>query len=134
MKTPNIFISHQWRYDSEYHKLKAKFREKGWNHLDYSVPQHDSFNLFKKREIAEALEGQVKQCNIFIVFARLASGNSEWIQKEVEYAQKYNKYSLGIKPYGYNGGIPIFIQNACHQIIGFNSSAIINRIEAVLSN
>jgi len=135
MKTPNIFISHQWRYNDEYYDLKEKFDNLGWAHLDYSVPIHDAFDLNRKKEIAAALKEQVRQCNFFIVFARMATINSEWVQKEVEYALEFNRYILGVKPWNYQGNIPLFIQSACNsngQIVGFNTPPIIKIIEDVL--
>lgn len=86
MKTPNIFISHQWRYDKEYNPLKKKMDELDWYHLNYSVPSYDAFDIQGKKRIAAALKEQVRQCNFFIVFARMATVNSEWVQKEVEFA------------------------------------------------
>ncbi len=132
MKKPNIFISHQWRYSDEYFSLKNKFDQLGWEHLDYSVPYHDAFDLNRKKQIQEALKEQVRQCNFFIVFARLASGNSEWIEKELQFAQYYNKYILGVKPWNYQGNIPLIIQDSCNDIVGFNVPSIIKRIEDVL--
>ena len=136
MKAPNIFISHQWLYDTEYHSLKDKFDALHWKHYDYSVPSHDSFDLNKKKEIANALEEQIRQCNFFIVFARMATINSQWVEKEVEFAIKYNKYILGVKPWNYAGNIPIFIQDACNsngQIVGFNAPSITQIINRELS-
>lgn len=132
MTKPNIFISHQWKYSDEYHSLKQKFDDLGWKHLDYSVPEHDPFDLKRKQEIEAALKEQVRQCNFFIVFARMASGNSYWIEKEVEFAVEYDKYILGVKPWNYQGNIPLFIQSACDQIVGFNAPSIIKIIEEQL--
>ncbi len=137
MKTPNIFISHQWRYDTEYHSLKSKLDALGWKHLDYSVPEHDPFDLDKTKQIEAALKEQVRQCNFFIVFARMAAVNSYWVQKEVEFALLYGKYILGVRPWNYQGNIPSFIQNACEsngQIVGFNVPSIIKIIENQLSD
>jgi MTH538 TIR-like domain (DUF1863) len=133
MKKPNIFISHQWKYNEEYYSIKRKFEELEWSHLDYSVPIHDPFDMNKKKLIEAALKEQVRQSNFFIVFARMASANSHWIQKEIEYALEYDKYILGVKPWDYQGNIPLFLQNACDDIVGFNTPAIIKRIELVLS-
>lgn len=132
MKTPNIFISHQWRYDEEYNSLKKKMDELGWYHLDYSVPSYNAFDIEGKKRIAAALKEQVRQCNFFIVFARMAAVNAEWVQKEVEFAVEYGKYILGVKPHGYGGNTPQFIQDACYDIVGFNTPAIIRRIEEAL--
>ena len=52
-----------------------------------------------------------------------------------EYALEYNKYVLGVKPWNYQGNIPLFIQSACKsngQIVGFNTPSIIKIIEDVL--
>ena len=134
MRMPNIFISHQWRYSDEYYTLIEKFNSLGWNHVDYSVPQHDSFDLTKKTLITEALREQVRQCNFFIVFARMASGNSEWIQKEIEFAVRWDKPILGVKPWGYTGNIPsIITQSVTFPIVGFNTPSIIKIIERELS-
>lgn len=133
MRTPNIFISHQWRYDNEYHSLKTKMNELGWKHLDYSVPEHDPFDLTRKKLIESALKEQIRQCNVFIVFARMAAINSSWVETEVKVAKYYNKYILAIRPHGYTGNIPFFIQNAKNEIVGFNTPSIIKKIEKILS-
>ena len=133
MRKPNIFISHQWRYSDEYYTLKRKFEELNWAHLDYSVPIHDPFDINRKKLIENALKEQVRQSNYFIVFARMATINSDWVQKEIEFAQEYGKYILGVKPWNYQGNIPLFLQNACNEIVGFNTPAIIKKIELELS-
>lgn len=106
--------------------------ELGWYHLDYSVPSYNAFDIEGKKRIAAALKEQVRQCNFFIVFARMAAVNAEWVQKEVEFAVEYGKYILGVKPRGYGGNTPQFIRDACYDIVGFNTPAIIRRIEEAL--
>lgn len=133
LKTPNIFVSHRWEYQDDYYSLIEKFDEKGWAHIDYSVPSHDPFDQQAVNKLEAALREQVRQCNFFIVFANMAMGNSKWIEKEVKIAKEYEKYILAVKPWNYQGNIPQFIQDAKHDIVGFDSSAIIRRIETVLS-
>lgn len=136
MKTPNIFVSHRWKYDADYHSLKEKMGSLGWRHKDYSVPSNDPIDVKGARRITVALKEQVRQCNIFIVFARKASENSLWVPKEVKFAREYGKFILGIKPHRYRGHLPAFIEEACEEngmIVGFNAPAIIRRIEYALS-
>jgi hypothetical protein len=134
MKTPNIFISHRWAYREDYYDLVEALNRKNWHFYDYSVPQHDPLDATKVRQIEAQLKEQVRQCNFFIVSARMASANSRWIQKEVEYAQAYGKYILAVTPVGYNGQIPVFIQNAANGTLQINQgAAIIRRIEGHLS-
>ncbi|AYH47568.1 hypothetical protein B6N31_07655 [Dickeya fangzhongdai] len=130
MAKPNIFISHRWDYESDYNKLVEKFDEYGLEYSDYSVPQYDPLDETKKNKIKQALKEQIRQCNYFLIFARLATGNSEWCEYEIEVAKEYNKPILSVKPYGYTGGIPRFIQDADNQNgpVGFNTPAIIKKI------
>ncbi|MGX7688249.1 TIR domain-containing protein [Flectobacillus roseus] len=132
MKTPNIFISHRWAYSEGYYSLVTKFDNLYWRYYDYSVPEHDPLDLSKRKLIEAQLEEQVRQCNFFIVFAQMAMINSYWVQKEVEFAKKYNKYILGVKPWAYTGNIPLFIQNSANNIVGFNAPSIIKKVEGLL--
>ncbi|HRH81686.1 MAG TPA: TIR domain-containing protein [Thiobacillaceae bacterium] len=134
MPKPNIFISHRWLYKEDYYSLTKKFREYGFAHLNYSVPSHDPFDIWQKREIRSQLIEQVRQCNYFIIFARLGT-YSEWTQVEVEAASNFKKPILAVKPHGYLGGIPKFIQNAENQggVVGFNAPAIIRKIRSELN-
>lgn len=133
VKTPNIFISHRREYDEDYYSLIKKLDEKKYYHADYSVPTHDRFDLKRVEEIEKALEEQVRQCNFFIIFANMAMNNSDWVKKEVKYAKDYGKHILAVKPWNYQGNIPQFIQEAQHDTVGFDSSAIIRRIEEKLN-
>lgn len=61
------------------------------------------------------------------------SNGGGWIEKEVQYAKEFDKYILAVKPHGYQGNIPKFIQDAADEIVGFNTPNIISIIEAVLN-
>lgn len=130
MAIPNIFISHRWAYSVNYTSLTSKLKSYGLKYYDYSVPEIDPFDLKKKKEIKEALKEQIRQCNYFIVFANMAMNNSEWVKYEIEVATGYNKPILSIKPHGYNGNVPEFIQTADTEDgpVGFSTPSIIKRI------
>ena len=133
MRVPNIFISHRWAYREDYHDLVDGLNRKSWHFYDYSVPQHSPLDLIRVRQIETQLKEQVRQCNFFIVSARMANYHSNWMQKEVAYAQGYGKYILAVTPFGYYGNIPSFIQNAAHGVLQINqAAAIIRRIETHL--
>ena len=98
MPKPNIFISHRWDYNADYYQLIRKFDEYGFGHLDYSVPQHNPLDVNRKRLIAAGLQEQVRQCNYFIIFARMAS-HSDWCRHEVAVAASFSKPILAVRPY-----------------------------------
>lgn len=129
MPKPNIFISHRWDYNVDYHQLVRKFDQYGFTHHDYSVPQHDPLDVNRRKQIAAGLHEQVRQCNFFIIFARMAS-DSVWCRHEVRTASSFRKPILAVRPYGYVGGIPMFIQEAQSYggAVGFNTPAIIRTI------
>ncbi|MDN5105040.1 TIR domain-containing protein [Aliarcobacter butzleri] len=130
MAIPNIFISHRWAYSVDYTSLTSKLKSYCLKYYDYSVPEIDPFDLKKQKEIKEALKEQIRQCNYFIVFANMAMNNSEWVEYEIEVATYYNKPILSIKPHGYSGNVPKFIQTADTEEgpVGFNTPSIIKKI------
>lgn len=134
MPKPNIFISHRWAYQDNYHSLVGKLNQYGLGHLDYSVPQHDPLDVNRKNQIKAGLREQVRQCNYFIIFAQMACG-SDWCKYEVECAREFNKPILGVKPWNYQGGVPSFITAADSQDgpVGFNTPPIIKKICAQLN-
>lgn len=133
MPKPNIFISHRWDYQNDYHNLVEKLNKYGLPHHNYSVPEHNPLDVNRKKQIMAALREQVRQCNYFIIFARLAS-YSEWCQFEVQAATDFGKPILAVKPFGYAGQIPTFISGADNQggPAGFNAPSIIRKICAQL--
>lgn len=136
MTTPNIFISHRWIHNDDYVNLTTKFRQYGFSFSDYSVPQHDPLDVEGIKKTKAALKEQVRQCNYFLIFANMATGNSDWCRFEVEVATEYNKPILSVKPHGYAGNVPIFIQNADTEggPVGFHTPAIIRKICARLNH
>lgn len=136
MATPNVFISHRWQYGDNYYNLVSKFEQYGFRYLNYSVPEDDSFDINRVNQIKAALQEQIRQCNYFIIFANMAIGNSYWTKYEVEVAKSYNKPILSVRPYGYNGAVPLFIQQADTEggDVGFHTPAIIKKICSRLSH
>ena len=130
MTTPNIFISHRWADQVHYYNLVNKFDSYDFKHLDYSVPQHDPLDVIRTIQIKAALREQVRQCNYFLIFANMSIGNSSWCKYEVELASDYKKPILSVRPHGYTGNVPLFIQNADTEggAVGFNTPSIIRKI------
>lgn len=133
MPKPNIFISHRWAYQEDYISLVKKLDEYGLEHHDYSVPEHNPLDVNRKDQIKVGLKEQVRQCNYFLIFGRMAS-DSEWCRYEVACAQEYGKPILSVKPWNYQSNVPAFITEADNQggPVGFNVPPIIRKICAQL--
>lgn len=121
---------------SDFVNLTTKFRQYGFSFSDYSVPKTDPFDLVKITAIKAALKEQIRQCNYFIIFANMAQANSDWCKFEISVATEYAKPILSVKPFGYAGNIPLFIQYADNQggAVGFHTPAIIRKICSTLSH
>lgn len=134
MPRPSIFISHRWDYNYDYYSFTAKLAEYGFPYHDFSVPEHDPLNASRVREIERLLAEQVARSNYFIIFARMASGNSRWCEHEVLTAIGYQRPILAVRPHGYQGNIPTFISSADNQggPVGFNTPAIIRKMRETL--
>lgn len=134
MAKANIFISHRWTYGDDYTNLTTKLKENGFEYLDYSVPEHDPLDATRVNEIKTALREQVRQCNYFIIFANMAMANSRWCKYEVEVATEFKKPILSVKPFGYSGNVPIYIQKGDTEggPVGFNTPSIIKKIKEKL--
>lgn len=134
MPKPNIFISHRWDYNDDYHSLVGKFDRYGFAHLNYSVPDHDPLDATRVRAIKAGLREQIRQCNFFIITARMAC-NTRWCKFEVDVAQEYGKPILSFRPFRYEGNVPTFIQDADNQDgpILYNTPLMIRKICAELN-
>ena len=105
LKTYDLFLSHSWRYNSDYYRLIGLLRNASYfKFRDYSVPIHrpkvDPNSSASVRFVTGELEKQIKPVNCVLLMAGVYSTHSDWIHREVNLAIKYNKPIIitGIKP------------------------------------
>lgn len=130
MTTPNVFILHRWPYSNNFDNLVSKFEQYGFSYSDYSVPNYDPLNVRSLRKIESALREQIRHCHYFLIFANMAMAHSKCCKYGIDVASEYGKPILSIRPHGYAGKIPVFIQVADTEgcPAGFNTPAIIRKI------
>ncbi|MGL4913912.1 MAG: TIR domain-containing protein [Romboutsia sp.] len=138
MKIYNLFISHAWKYNSDYYSLENKLNEYKRNHQDfnfknYSVPKHnpilDPNEDYSRKLLELELEGQIKPCSCVLIIAGMYATHKYWIQKEIELAKKYNKVIIGIRPWGAER-IPAIISENATQMVYWNIESIVSAIKA----
>lgn len=93
-----IFISHSWKEKESYSKIITLLKDSNLQIQDYSVPQHDSFDLKKVKEIKDALENKIKLSSHFIMLGTMHLKYSQYIEHELDVAQQYNKPILVVIP------------------------------------
>ncbi|WP_236102879.1 TIR domain-containing protein [Dethiosulfovibrio faecalis] len=132
LRNYNIFISHAWRYSERYEKLSNMLNEaKYLRTIDYSVPQWkpviDPEHPCNKSDLKNALTEQISHASVVIVIAGMWASYSEWIQYEIDEAQRMWKPILGIKPRGQER-IPSAITQNADEMVGWNTETIVNAI------
>lgn len=128
LKTYDLFISHAWTYDDDYHRLVQFLDEAKWfKYRNYSVPQHDPLDANNASRLMEALDRQIRPVNIVLIISGMYVSYRDWIQYEIDLARSYGKPIVGIKPWG-SQRIPVAVQSAAAEVVGWNTSTIVNAI------
>lgn len=97
----NIFISHAWKYNSEYYNLEEMLNNAPYfTWKNYSVPQHDALDTKTDRELEEALKRQISPCSCVLIIAGMYYNYRTWIQKEIDIAKTYKKPIIVVRPRG----------------------------------
>ncbi len=124
----NIFISHAWEYTEHYNIIVQWLNEAQskceFNWKNYSVLEDDGLidqnALISKKKLKEMIDEQIKPASIVIILSEMYETHSEWIDYEIDTAISYNKYIIGIKPWGQEQ-VPTKIQNNADIIIGIKA-------------
>ena len=128
-RTYSLFISHAWEYGEEYegvvHLLNSDWLFR-WKNL--SVPaEHPLPTLIdlpkSYRFLVRQIDALISQSDCLVVVAGMYAAHRGWIQSEIESAIDFRKPIIGIVPRG-NEKIPIAVQNAATEIVGWNSASI----------
>lgn len=132
LKLYDLFISHAWNYNDEYYQLENMLQEAllfKWR--NYSVPVHDPLvdpnTSVGKAKLITLIDKQVKPVNCVLILGGMYAAHSNWILKEIEIASAYKKPIIGIYPWGQKN-MPLAIQDAATDIVGWNTSSIVNSI------
>ncbi len=121
-----IFISHAWAYNEEYYRLEKLLNDYSYfDYRNYSVPQHDP--LETKARLKQKLTDQINPVQVVVVLAGMYAAHSEWIQYEIEEAQRLYKPIIGVRPWAQER-VPQIVQNSARVIHGFNAGPIVESI------
>lgn len=134
----HIFISHAWKYNEDYNKIVSWLDEAQKEGLltwsNYSVPEHDPLinpdTTIGKNKLKEMLKNQIKPANIILVISGMYAAYSDWIGYEIDTSVDYNKYIIGVKPWGQQQ-IPAKVTNNADELVGWNKNSLINAITSL---
>lgn len=130
----NIFISHAWKYGDEYDRLVNLLNNaNNFIYKNYSAPEYKplktlSGNSVKsQQDIAHAIDRKIANSQIVLVISGMYANNREWMEYEIETAQRMNKPIIAIKPWG-NVLVPTYIQTVANKVVGWNTDSIVSAI------
>ncbi len=131
MKQYSIFISHSWAYGDAYDKLvKMLNDDPRFNYKNYSVPKDDPIhNAPNAQALKQAIQNQMRFCDVVIILAGVYSTYSNWIIKEIELAKGFTtpKPILAIEPWASEKTSAI-VKNNADKIVKWNTSSIVGGI------
>ena len=128
MSKRHIFVSHAWKYDSDYNTVINWLNSSNLDFSNYSVPSHDPLDAYNTKKLENALTKQISPSNIVIAISGMYASHSNWIEYEIDEAVRMGKIIIGLKPWGQER-IPLIISNAATEMVGWNSSSLINAIK-----
>jgi hypothetical protein len=127
-KEYNLFISHCWSYDEDYVRLcKLLDKAEGFQWKNYSVSADDPLAGGSRKKLAEEIDRQIRLASAVLVISGIYVSYREWIQFEIDLADRYNKPLVGIVPWG-NTNIPDGVRNSAWEIVNWSTSSIIDAI------
>lgn len=128
LRNYHILISHSWDYSTHYETIKSWLNNTSYfSWTDYSVPLSKPLDVRGKNELKEKLRNRISLCSCVIILSGMYVSYSEWIDYEIETAVELGKPIIGVKPWGQER-IPMKVQNYADEIVGWNSSSIIDAV------
>jgi hypothetical protein len=69
----------------------------------------------------------MRPADVFLIVAAMYAAHSDWIDFELQFARRIGRAIIGITTWG-GERIPVAIQNAAREIVGWNGGSIVAAI------
>ena len=134
-ETRNIFISHVHEDDEGLRGLKRLLERHGMTLRDYSIRSDNPNNAHDEQYIkSQVLAPRIRQCSALVVYISPDTKWSEWVNWEIDYAEKCGKRIVGAYEYGAAGcELPESLENYTDAVIGWRGRDIVDAIEGRLN-
>ena len=135
-QTRNIFISHVHEDDDGLGKLKELLGNKGFDIRDGSINAEKPNNASDPNYIkSEILAPRIQWAGAMIVYISPQTRNSEWVDWEIEYAQKIGKRVVGVWAHGAaECDVPEALDKYADAVVGWNGDRIIDAINGKVND
>jgi hypothetical protein len=132
----NVFVSHVHEDDEGLGKLKDLLAAKGMTIRDGSI-NSDKPNEAKSPDYIknEILAPRIKWAGTFITYITPHTKDSDWVDWEIEYAEKQGKRIVGIWAHGHNEcEVPEALKKYADTVVPWNADKITAAIEGKSSD
>lgn len=134
LRNYDLFVSHAWAYNEAYYRLISLLDQVPYfKYRNYSVPTHDPLvdpgTQIGQARLANMLDAQIRPVQCVLVIAGMYAAHRFWIDKEIAFAQYYKKPIIGLIPWGQER-IPLSVQTAAVEMVGWNSNSIVSSIRS----
>jgi hypothetical protein len=126
----NVFISHIHEDDDGLGKLKDLVSKSGLTVRDSSINSTNPNDAKDPDYIkAQILAPQIQWASTVVVYISPETKNSEWVNWEIEYAEKLGKRIVGVYAHGANEcDVPEALEKYADDVRGWNSEGVVEAI------
>ena len=126
----NVFISHRHEDDAGLAELKRLVGQHGLTCRDYSITADNPNNAHNEQYIkSEILAPRIRQAGCLVVYVSKKTKQSEWVEWEIDYAQKQGKRIVGVWARGdLDCDLPAALDRHADAMVGWSGENIIDAI------
>ena len=126
----NVFISHIHEDDADLGKLKDLLARQGCAIRDASITSDKPNDANNPEYIkTQVLAPGIQWSSTLIVYITPETHNSEWVNWEIEYAQKLGKRIVGVWAHGASeANLPSALDKYADAVVGWNGESILAAI------
>ena len=131
----NVFISHVHEDDDGLGKLKDLLKNNGMEIRDYSISSDNPNNAHSEDYIKNSiLAPRIQQSSVLVVYVSPETKDSDFVNWEIDYAQKKDKPIIGVWADGEKGcEVPEALEKYHDAIVGWTGDNIIDAINGKIS-
>lgn len=123
----HIFIAHRWDYSKDYDSILACLSRSKYTISDYSDPKSSPLKS-KGNYLTRSIHNQIDRSSVLLVSNRPATGNSDWVKAEVDYAIKTGTPVIAVKC---TDSTASWIQTYDIQVVACRRDSLENAIDAL---
>lgn len=126
----NVFISHRHEDDDGLKDLKSLMSRHGITARDYSITADNPNNAHNEDYIKyRILAPRIRLSGCLVVYVSEKTRLSEWVDWEIEYAQRLGKRIVGVWERGdRNCELPAALERYADAVVGWNGGSIVDAI------